>query len=360
MKNLNTQKIDSLTGLRFCAAYMVLLSHVFGKYFLGLINGGCVSVQLFFTLSGFVMYLNYIDKIEKRRIDFKTFFLLRVIRLYPVYLMAITGYLLFNFHFTHSYRLFSYYFANVFMIQSWVGDMAYAFSLIDAPSWSVSNEMFFYVVFFFVAYTLPVKKAFKVFIAYLIINIFIICYLETRPDLISFKWVWYINPLFRVCDFLVGYFVGYLFLRFQYARIFIWSRWHTLSGILALLILFGSQFILPMSVYWYSIFLTSLVSAYVILNLAFNKGVLSKILSTRLMVVLGDSSYTLYLIHYFFIFALLPIIFKNHIVLTCAMLFLPVITSVLIYKFFEIKIYHYFKNKLYNFRKPTSQAATEA
>ena len=61
---INREKIESLTGIRFIAAYIVVLSHIFGGQYFVLRDMGGISVQLFFVLSGFVMYLNYADKIN--------------------------------------------------------------------------------------------------------------------------------------------------------------------------------------------------------------------------------------------------------------------------------------------------------
>lgn len=114
---------------------------------------GGVSVQLFFVLSGFVMYLNYADKIKIQHISFKKFMLFRIYRLYSVYFLSITLYLILmldlnydSYSFGHLKKL---YLVNILMLQSWFGSMAVAFSPINSPSWSVSDEIFFYLRFLF-------------------------------------------------------------------------------------------------------------------------------------------------------------------------------------------------------------------
>jgi len=356
-------KIDALTGLRFCAAYVVLISHILGVYSLGIDDAGGVSVQLFFTLSGFVMYLNYYHKIATRQISFKRFFLLRLVRLYPVYFLSITVYLLFLLHSMHFSQLRTFYVANLLMVQSWMGKMIYAFSPINAPSWSVSNEMFFYVAFFFIAYTLTMKKLFRYFIAYLVISILCIFYLKTKPNLISFKWVWYINPLFTLTQFMIGYFVGYLYTKCQEHKLTVtnaMNRRYAATATLAFIALFGFQFILPMDAYWYSVLITSVMSAYLIFNLAYFQGSLSRFLSTRPMVLLGESSYSLYLIHWLIIMVLLPAFVKNTVLLYITKFTVPVICSVAVYTFYEIKIYRYLKAKVQRSGRLTEQVVSSA
>lgn len=142
-------KIDSLTGIRFVAGYIVVLSHVFGSQSFGITEMGGVSVQLFFVLSGFVMCLNYEDKIKSSQISFSKFILLRLSRLYPVYLLTNALCVVFFLKWAKLSVLVKYFIANSLMVQSWAGNVELAFNQVNAPCWSVSDEMFFYIVFLY-------------------------------------------------------------------------------------------------------------------------------------------------------------------------------------------------------------------
>ena len=178
---------------------------------------------------------------------------------------------------------------------------------------------------------------------------------------ISFKWLWYVNPFYRICDFFAGYFVGYLFVytknhkkhsRFLKLNIF------TVSIIEALLlsILFGSQFILPLDLYWWVTIITQLISALVIYVFALSYGGLAKFLSTNKLVILGEASYSLYLIHFLVLFLIIPHLSKylfgdslslrSKLIIIATQLTLPVILSLLLYKFYEAPLYKILKNKL--------------
>ena len=314
----------------------------------------------FFVLSGFVMYLNYADKIKIQQISFKKFILLRAFRLYPVYFLSLTLYFLLLGYSNFS-SLFKYWVINIAMLQSWFGNMSIAFSPINPPSWSVSDEMFFYLAFFIIVSKLPTRKLFPWFIFYASLWIWLIFILK-GSHYISFKWLWYINPLYRICDFFAGYFMGYLFVytknhtskQYSIAKINIFTV--SILEIFLLILLFGSQFIFPLDQYWWITIITQLISSLVIYVFAFNRGVFAKILSTKKMVLLGEASYSLYLIHALVLFVIMPYFIKHLIgtelsliyksIIILIQLTLPVASSILLYKFYEAPIYKFLKNKI--------------
>lgn len=359
---IDREKINSLTGIRFIAAYMVLISHIFGGKSLALSDMGEISVQLFFVLSGFVMYLNYADKIKIQQISFKKFMLLRLFRLYPVYFLSLTLYLLLRIllHLDEFFKFFKFWIINVAMIQSWFLDMNIAFSPINLPSWSVSDEIFFYLAFFIIVSKLSCKKILYWFIFYSCLWILLIFILKGN-NRIPFMWLWYVNPLYRVCDFFAGYFVGYLFVyKKNYKKYFSFLQLNifTLSmlEISLLIILFGSQFAFPLDLYWWFAIITQLISAFVIYVFAFNRGIFAKFLSATKMILLGEASYSLYLIHFVFLFVIVPYLSRrlfvfplsltSKLIIVTSELTLPVFFSILLYKFYEAPLYKFLKNKM--------------
>jgi len=85
--------IHPLTGLRFVAAMMVLVSHypVPGTPgpLLRLMQSGYAGVTFFFVLSGFILTYNYADRFcSDARDNLVPYFVSRFARIYPVYLLT--------------------------------------------------------------------------------------------------------------------------------------------------------------------------------------------------------------------------------------------------------------------------------
>ncbi len=92
----NTQKrYHVLDGLRGVAAIIITLYHFFMCTNLAVFPQGFVAVDLFFCLSGFVISHAYQERILSKKLTFKGLVKVRLIRLYPMYLVGIlTGALL--------------------------------------------------------------------------------------------------------------------------------------------------------------------------------------------------------------------------------------------------------------------------
>jgi peptidoglycan/LPS O-acetylase OafA/YrhL len=83
--------IPALDGLRAIAITLVLLFHGQAPYF----GGGWVGVDVFFVLSGFLITGLLAQEYGKRStINLQSFFLRRMLRLYPALLAMLAGYLL--------------------------------------------------------------------------------------------------------------------------------------------------------------------------------------------------------------------------------------------------------------------------
>lgn len=87
----------NLDGVRFCAAFLVLLQHSFGfkkdysdasPFVDGLFaDTGRLGVNLFFILSGFLIsYLLLVEKDTTGTISYRNFYVRRILRIWPLYL----------------------------------------------------------------------------------------------------------------------------------------------------------------------------------------------------------------------------------------------------------------------------------
>lgn len=338
-------RLEHLTGLRFFAALLV-----FGVHFRWdtspealrtVAAQGYVGVSFFFILSGFVLTHSYSHRIRAGQISLLSYCLLRVARLTPLHFL--TGLPFVYFAIVQNEAIYSEQFGilktllNLSFLQSWVPVSDYYFSL-NAPSWSLSDEMFFYVCFFFLV-TLAPGRLVKltaalggvVVMAALLVQTFVG---ETQiAGKYPFShWLFYVFPGFRILEFMVGMLLHDLWA--QGPRLPTWLI--PLSYLLLLGAMWGAPEVA--APFRYSLYYLPVVSLFFYVHLADRSGWRS-FYSSPLMVLLGNASFAFYLIHQ-------PMLHLMNLFLRPAMpgdaVFFPVsltitaIASVLLYWFYEM------------------------
>ncbi|MEZ5955910.1 MAG: acyltransferase [Hyphomonadaceae bacterium] len=155
------QELKSLTSLRFIAAFWVLLYHFkdhlgLGMGQFGLVADGYLGVDLFFTLSGFILAHVYMTSLEGGRFDYGGFLKNRVARVYPMHLAALAAMIMLFVVATAmgagvgSPDAFTWSDlpAHLFMVHAWGATSAVGWNF---PSWSISAEWLAYLLFPLVA-----------------------------------------------------------------------------------------------------------------------------------------------------------------------------------------------------------------
>jgi peptidoglycan/LPS O-acetylase OafA/YrhL len=142
----------ALTSLRFLAALWVLLHHALPRAD-GRVRGavgetGWLGVSLFFVLSGFLLTVRYAPE-GTLRVSTRGFWLERVARLAPTYLLALAFALpLFardaRVHELGAERVAAVVVSVLTVQQSWRPELACQW---DCPAWSLSVETWFYLAF---------------------------------------------------------------------------------------------------------------------------------------------------------------------------------------------------------------------
>jgi peptidoglycan/LPS O-acetylase OafA/YrhL len=149
--------IKPLTSLRFLAAFWVLLYHFkdhlgldLGRF--GLVAQGYLGVDLFFTLSGFILAHVYLTEIGEGRFAYGGFLKNRLARIYPMHLAAL-GAMLVLFAAAailgvgetnpDAFKL-SDLPAHLLMIHAWGATATVGWNF---PSWSISAEWAAYLIF---------------------------------------------------------------------------------------------------------------------------------------------------------------------------------------------------------------------
>ncbi|RBL91361.1 acyltransferase family protein [Chitinophaga flava] len=116
---------------------------------------GMLSVDIFFQLSGFIFFWLYSNAIASGKINFKKFSIYRISRLYPLHLVTLIAvailqaimYRRMGHYFFIQYNDIYHFCLNLLFMQNWGVEVGPSF---NAPSWSVSVEIFLYLLFFLI------------------------------------------------------------------------------------------------------------------------------------------------------------------------------------------------------------------
>jgi peptidoglycan/LPS O-acetylase OafA/YrhL len=154
-------KIQELESIRGLAAMLVVFYHTprwNPLCNIGIINNGYIMVDLFFVLSGFVIYKAYAEKINSKS-DLCRFQFLRFGRLYPVHITLLFVFLAIEVAkyaaklkygvVSPNSRPFEYnnlaaFVENLFLLTAVIPNNWVSF---DYPAWSISAEFYTYLVF---------------------------------------------------------------------------------------------------------------------------------------------------------------------------------------------------------------------
>jgi peptidoglycan/LPS O-acetylase OafA/YrhL len=350
-------QIPALTGLRFVAALTVLVAHAtdnlahfageepIWRNYLSAVSG--LGMPLFFVLSGFVIHYNYSRQIfEGNGRGFYNFLVARFARLYPMFLLVfIYDLYLYNYAYhlntgdlaaNELYRAAPYY---LLLMQSWFYVTIGKATLISAPpamiqvTWSVSTEWFFYLVYpvvcLLIARIRTGRAILLVFLALVIIG-YAALYIASRelgvlekfavarmgevasrnlhPNDSFVTWFFYFSPYPRVLEFVLGSLAAALVLAMRTVPVSEHERrwgtaatWLSVGGlgtILAVLyapsvVATGSQLGLLLRM----VFGFAPPVAVLLFCCARYQTPVSAILSSTRMVVCGEASYSMYLLH---------------------------------------------------------------
>ena len=312
---------------------------------------GTVAVQFFFILSGFIFFMFYRERILEGVINFKNFIILRLTRLYPLHLLTLFLVLAIQFFYNQNYfEYFIYknndlenFIAHFLLIQEWglIGQTA----SYNGPSWSISVEFFLYIVFFLISIFFI-----KNIVQSLITIIFsLLIYIFLQPVL---------NNL--ILGLLLFYIGGFTFFFYTYLKKFYKKKFFILVLIIIDIIVFGRflnesflnfqnsiEFLIGNKLF---ILLFFIKFPLLIINLSILQ-LYKKNLGKNIK-LLGDISYTIYLVH-FPIQLLFALVIKKMLIIdfNSPFFFLIYIStvflaSILIYKFFELPLKDYLRGKL--------------
>lgn len=342
--------LGALSGIRFFAAFNVVLFHLWNgqnfhlssSFLTGIVSSGYVGVSFFFLLSGFIHAYAYGPE-RVGNLGVTKFYRGRIARIYPVYLLALALAAWTFFHSAPLPKLLVPGATVLTMTQAWLPSTAMAWNY---PSWTMSSELLFYLLFPFLAP--PVSRLPRrglLILAGVSLGVMLAVpslYLIIAPD--GFRHVmsnygsnWLntvkFNPLARLPEFVIGLALGYHFTKdglgsvkkgrgdlMAGAAIFLIALTLGFSAHLPYLYLHNGGMV-PM----FGLLLYGLASG----------GRVSAIFNNRVFATAGDASYAMYLIQapVFTWLAAAGVIGKPHYVAIYIVVLLA--SSLLVLQFFE-------------------------
>lgn len=298
MKNFGGQPIASLQGLRAVAFLMVLLGHCSVEGTEGLSG---VAVSLFFVLSGFVSDYAYGSKELPNGLRHSIYFAWgRIRKLYILHLLLLAAMIVLEiFEMDGFHHNISTIVINVLLLQAWFPDIVVLNSF-NGITWYLSASLFLY--FCFPTLEKRIKKyknSYQAICGIFFILLFRIIwswggYLYLDNSVI--EWFQYFFPFTRVWEFMIGCHIGYVFRCNKRAEIS-FKLASVLETFTLLLLIFSWQMMNYVE-YWAKYVVVIPVNFIAVYLLARARGVLSALLSNKLLVKLGNVSGYTYIIHY--------------------------------------------------------------
>lgn len=299
-------RLNHLVSVRGLAAWLVVFYHSLEflrvttpglpEPIFNIISHGHMAVDFFFVLSGFIIFINYYHKFQTTFLrNIREFYWNRFSRVYPVHILMLGAYLclaiaFLNFSASQSlpptYNTQSFL-QNAFLIHAWQNNL----TSWNVPSWSISAEWFVYLLFPIIAVFF--EKFLKGIISNIIFSIFLLITAQAlimlQPPNSDYQFIQL--PLVRVThEFLLGSIAGSIYI---YHHDWLVKYQPFLLVIVGLI--FCSNYFLNIPSY----IVLSAICFLAILWMSTDKSWVTKALHNRVLVYLGEISYSTYMVHYF-------------------------------------------------------------
>jgi peptidoglycan/LPS O-acetylase OafA/YrhL len=344
------KQIYPLTSLRFFAAFCVVLHHTIEGVAPALASPGWlnrlqrysgVTVLLFFILSGYVLAVVYLE--QGRPVEKKCFWLARFARIYPLYFVT----LVLDTPNLYHYRLLKYgtkaallktsisFAGSALLLQQWFLRL----SGIDFPNWSLSVEAFFFLVFpVFGARLWRLRLATQcILAASLFLGLPAVQFVDRLCGVDLFD---YLQPVSYLPYFMSGIVLYRIQLRIRQdtARL---ARWQRVSPWLALLSVAVLATVCAAPRRFSAVLLPGFLflPGFSLILLCFSVGNrwIEAVFSWPALVLLGEASYSLYLLHvivwtWVFGYAQLPLNVTTYLLYLAA----AILLSIASFRFLEV------------------------
>lgn len=276
---------------------LVFLAHCYiidGLFDTHFFKEGFVGVSFFFVLSGFIIAYNYQKRLGEKKISKRTFWVARIARIYPLHWLTLVTFIVLGGYAMKAGATdwYKHFFASLTLTNAYIPQDNYFFSF-NSPSWSLCCEQLFYICFpFMVPLAKDYRKLLCVFAICAIVCVVGMYFTPTE----SIKGFWYVNPITRLPDFIVGMLLFQLYDQLKTKDISFYQG--SIIEFVSIAVFLGFYLYaaeIP-KVYRYSCYYW-LPVAFILISFSLQKGIVSRLLSNRLLVIGGEISYSFYLIH---------------------------------------------------------------
>jgi len=310
---LSQKFIPEIDGLRFIAIFTVVLFHLrtqvlrlepfdekvlADNYFFSFLSRGGLGVNIFFTISGFVLAIPFIRQYVygENKVNLLKYYVRRLTRLEPPYIIIMTLFFLMLVVLGyHSFAdLFPHYLASLGYVHFFVYG---TWSVINPVAWSLETEVQFYVLAPLIACVFLIRNS-AVRISLVSICLFLHCMLVGYYFDFLFNYYLYKSVLFYLSNFLLGFLLADLYL-LQRDRI---KRKTYVSDVLGLIGFVSAYMFFDLN-HWLNSFLF-LIATLLIFVGVFGGKFLNHLFTRKVVTVIGGMCYTIYLIHYVILFLL--------------------------------------------------------
>jgi len=293
--------LNALTGIRGVAAWLVVLYHIrlsltgiLPADAIAVMAKGYLAVDLFFILSGFVLWYNYAERLQGGGLaEARLFLWRRIARIWPLHAVILALFVLFALALAVTGRdTAGYPFAelplHLVLAQNWglTSELAW-----NHPAWSISTELAAYLLFPIVVSAVrwqrlptPALLALALAQTVAIHLLFALGGHDDLGDAISSLGLWRC-----LIEFSLGNLLCLLWLRWRGRKLAAAGAAAACAAVVAT----GWAFGWPETAFVPAAFAAGLMA------LALGKGALIRALGSRVPVYLGEISYSTYLAHYF-------------------------------------------------------------
>lgn len=320
------ENLKSLTSLRFFAAALIVISHSgyfgYGRDWIIPYPMG-MAVSFFFVLSGFVLF--YANPSIANMKAAGDFLVSRFARIWPAHFAMLVIVVLFlpsSWGDVWDVTATTEFLKNAFLVQSWSHTLKSFFSF-NGVSWSISTEMFFYAMFPILIWRWEKTGAVKLLLGGLLALACVASAAnlslagEVGPTVESIEGYVYVFPPARLLEFLTGMVVADIWSKTNASGLSV-AKATVLQVISLYLLVFTvpylylvyagwsqSGLIPPAAFKWLSGSGYLLVNAFAIFSMACMSGLIAKVLSNKILVFLGEISFSIYLCHQVLLSALM-------------------------------------------------------